>query len=108
MERDGSAARSRKRWTLAILLVLIAFSLGAIAVGRTWRRDAGQDPQRLGLLYEAWKAFDAKHQAEAIELLDRRAAEVAPTSLDWMLRGRIAEAQGKPKDALGFLDHIPD
>src|SRR5690348_10233786 len=98
MERDGSAVRSRKRWTLAIVLVLIAFSLGAIAARRTWLRGAGQDPQRLGLLYEAWKAFDAKHLAEAIELLDRRAAEVEPSSLDWMLRGRIAEAQGKPED----------
>ena len=108
MEHDARVrqSRKRKRWTLAIVLILAAVSLGAIAARRTWRRDAGQDPQRLGLLYEAWKAFDAKHQAAAIELLDRRAAEVAPSSLDWMLRGRIAEAQGS-RAALGFLDPSP-
>ena len=41
-------------------------------------------------------------------LLDRRSSVVPPTPLDWMLRARIAESQGRPADALKFLKHIPD
>src|SRR5262249_28645260 len=33
---------------------------------------------------------------------------VAPTSLDWMLRARIAESQGRPAQALDYLKRIPD
>lgn len=98
----------RRRWTLAVVLCLIVLGFGAIATRTAWRRDEGKDPQRLGLLYEAWKAFDTKREDEANRLLDRRAAEVSPTSLDWMLRARIAEAQGHLGEALGFLDRIPD
>jgi tetratricopeptide (TPR) repeat protein len=100
--------KKRKRMTLAIMLSLIALSFGAMAARRAWRRDSGQDSARLGLLYEAWNEFNARHEAKAKELLDRRAAEVEPTPLDWMLRARIAEAQGQLEEALEHLKHIPD
>ena len=35
-------------------------------------------------------------------------AEVEPTSLDWMLRARIAEAQGRLEEALHHLKHIAE
>lgn len=31
-----------------------------------------------------------------------------PTPLDWMLRARIADSQGRAEEALDFLTHISD
>ena len=67
--------RRKKPWTLAIILSLLALSLGAIAARKAWRSDTGRDPARLELLYEAVKEYDARHEEKAIELLDHRAAE---------------------------------
>src|SRR5262245_35509441 len=110
MGNDAAVRRSLggRRRTLAIVLSVVALSLGVITAHRARKRGSEQDPGRLGLLYEAVREFDARHEARAVELLDRRAAEVAPTSLDWMLRARIAEAQAKLAEALGFLRRIPD
>jgi len=63
---------------------------------------------RLELLYAAWNEFNAKSYDAATATLDRRVAEVEPTSLDWMLRARIAQAQGRMVAALDDLKHIPD
>jgi predicted Zn-dependent protease len=60
------------------------------------------------LLYAAWNEFSAKRYEKASQLLDRRAREVTPTSLDWMLRARIAESQGHLAAALDQLKHISD
>jgi tetratricopeptide (TPR) repeat protein len=60
------------------------------------------------LLGSALTEFHAKHYDQATAILNRRAAEVAPTSLDWMLRARIAEAEGLLAEAIDDLKHIPD
>ncbi len=103
-------AKNRKRWALALALVLLAIVLGAgtLAARRDWRPPAGRDPMRLELLYAAWNEFNAKSYDAATATLDRRLAEVEPTSLDWMLRARIAQAQGRTVEALDDLKHIPD
>ncbi len=96
------------RWRLATFLgVLLLAGGGALA---RWRllRDSDQEPMRLALLQSALNEFNAKQYNRARALLDRRAAEVAPTSLDWMLRARIAEAQGLFVEAIADLKHIPD
>jgi tetratricopeptide (TPR) repeat protein len=63
---------------------------------------------RLDELYQALSEFNANRLDKATMLLDRRAAAGIPTSLDWMLRARIAEAQGRLADALDALKKIPD
>src|SRR4051812_3091012 len=110
MEHGERGRRVRKtgRRTVGIAVLLVAVTLAAIAARWTWHRDAGQDPRRLGLLYEAARAFGTKKVDQAIELLDRRAAAVAPTPLDRMLRARIAESQGNPDEAMKYLELIPD
>jgi predicted Zn-dependent protease len=101
--------KKRKRAALALALSLIALGLGAAVVRHLWQlRVSRQDPTRLGLLYAAWNEFAAKRYDRATSILDRRAAEVTPTPLDWMLRARIAESQGRLSEALGHLRHIPD
>jgi tetratricopeptide (TPR) repeat protein len=92
-----------------LLVVLSA----AVAAGgaMAWRlRPSGPelDPKRLGLLQAAWQEFDGGRYEQTIAILDRRAAEVSTTALDWMLRARVAEAQGRMVDALEDLKHIPD
>jgi tetratricopeptide (TPR) repeat protein len=98
----------RRRRATALVLLLTVFVLVAVATRRGWRREYGQDPNRLGLLYEAWTEFNARRYDAATATLDRRASEVAPTALDWMLRARIAEQEGRLEDALDQLKHIPD
>jgi tetratricopeptide (TPR) repeat protein len=110
MEPGCGTARfgRRKRWALAVFLVLIALALGVVAARKLWHPDSRQDPMRLGLLSEAWAEFTAKRYDRATAILNRRASEVAPTSLDWMLRARIAESEGRLADALDHLKQIPD
>jgi tetratricopeptide (TPR) repeat protein len=60
------------------------------------------------LLYQAWSEFDTKRYDAATVTLNRRSSAVATTPLDWMLRARIAEAQGRPAEALDWLKRIPD
>ena len=67
-----------------------------------------RDPMRLQLLYQAWSEFDSKRYDAATATLDRRQSEVASTPLDWMLRARIAESQGRLAEALDKLKRIPD
>ncbi|GAC1473712.1 MAG: hypothetical protein NVSMB9_22820 [Isosphaeraceae bacterium] len=99
---------NRKRWTVAIILVLVVLAGGTSAARWRWRRGSGSDPLRLQLLYQAWAEFDARRYDAAAAKLDQRKAEVAPTPLDWMLRARIAEAQGRSAEALATLKLIPD
>jgi tetratricopeptide (TPR) repeat protein len=85
---------------------------GAIACGLLvwWFRPTqpDRDPKRLGLLKAALEEFNARRYDRASAILDRRAAETVATPLDWMLRARIAEAQGRLEQALDSLKHIPD
>ena len=101
-------ARNRKRWVMALVLLTIALGAGSPASRREWRPRSARDPLRLELLQAALKEFNAKSYEAASATLDRRAAEVAPTSLDWMLRARIAQARGRTAEALDDLKHIPD
>ena len=101
-------ARNPKRWVLALALLTIALGAGTLASRREWRPRSPRDPLRLELLQAALKEFNAKSYDAASATLDRRAAQVAPTSLDWMLRARIAQAQGRTAEALDDLKHIPD
>ncbi len=96
--------------TLGAVLVLLLVTLvaSALAVPRLWVRSSKKAPRHLDLLYRALNEFNATNYDQASAILDRRAAEVAPTSLDWMLRARIAEAQSRPEQALDYLKHIPD
>src|SRR5436309_768767 len=106
--RGALRSGNRKRWILALLLFVIALVASAVAAPRLWPRSSRQDPRRLGLLHAAWNEFAAQRYDRATAMLDRRAAEIAPTSLDWMLRARIAESQGRLAEALDHLKQIPD
>jgi len=106
--RDNRLSGKRKRWALALVLLLVAVVVGAVAAPRLWVRGSQKAPRHLELLYAALNEFNAKRYDQATAILDRRAAKVAPTSLDWMLRARIAESQGRPAEALDLLKHIPD
>ncbi|MGO9923397.1 MAG: tetratricopeptide repeat protein [Isosphaeraceae bacterium] len=96
------------RWRLAALLGVVLLAAGAGVVRWRWPRAPRKDPMRLALLGSALNEFHAKHYDRATAILNRRAAEVAPTSLDWMLRARIAEALGLLAEAIDDLKHIPD
>jgi len=93
---------------LAIAAVLGTAVLGKVVAARLWPGVSDHDPSRLGLLRTAFDEFSAKRYDRARALLDQRASEVTPTALDWMLRARIAESQGRPAEALAHLKHIPD
>jgi tetratricopeptide (TPR) repeat protein len=98
----------RIRRVLLLVLLVIALAIGgAAAVGR-WPHNPDRDPARLRMLSAAVAEFEAGRYEKALALLDRRAAEVTPSSLDWMLRARVAEAQKRPEEALAHLKHIPD
>jgi predicted Zn-dependent protease len=101
-------AKHRKRWALALVLLAIVLGAGALAIRRESKPPAGRDPMRLELLHAAWNEFNAQNYDAATATLDRRVAEVEPTPLDWMLRARIARAQGRTAEALEHLKHIPD
>jgi tetratricopeptide (TPR) repeat protein len=96
------------RWTLALVALVLVVLVTAGLAPRLWSRGSVRDPKRLGLLQAAWNEFAAQRYDRAQAILDRRAAEVAATPLDWMLRARIAEAQGHPARALDHLERIPD
>ena len=102
--------RSGKRRRRAALIVAFLVALAVVAVAVLWLRvsTSRKTPQRLDLLYAAWNEFNTKNYDRATALLDRRAADHEPTPLDWMLRARIAESQGRLVEALGHLKHIPD
>ena len=102
----GSVKQRRRPWVRAVLAITLV--VGGVAAWRFWPRGPDPDPMRLELLCAAWGELDAGRYDRAIALIDRRAAEAAPTPLDWMLRARVAEARGRPEEALGYLKHIPD
>jgi tetratricopeptide (TPR) repeat protein len=107
-DRGIARAKNRKRragW-LVVLLVMVAVGAGAFRLLR--KGNSPKPPQRLDLLYAAWKEFDAKSYDRASAILDRRAKEDEPTSLDRMLRARIAESRGRLVEALDHLRSIPD
>jgi tetratricopeptide (TPR) repeat protein len=97
-----------KRWAVLLVVLLVVLAVGAVSAPRLWVRSPPKEHRRLDLLHAALNEFNAKSYDQATALLDRRAAQVEPTSLDWMLRARIAEAQGRPIKALENLRHIPD
>jgi predicted Zn-dependent protease len=98
----------RKRWAVVFVSLLIALAVAAVAAPRWWVHDSKKSPQRLDLLYAAWNEFNAQRYDQASAILDRRAAAVEPSALDWMLRARIAESQGRLVQALEHLKHIHD
>lgn len=97
-----------KRRALAVVLLLVALVGGVLAAQRAGRSGPARDPLRLDLLHSAWIAFDAGRFEEARETLDGRPAGVRPTPLEWMLRARIAEAQGRLAESLDHLKRITD
>lgn len=101
-----ASARGRRAW------VLVALTLLAGAVGATawwlWPRRPDRDPMRLGLLRQALEEFNAGRLEKADTILARREADGVATSLDWMLRARVAEGQGRLREAIGYLEQIPD
>ena len=115
METGGQYAVGS--WPRAVQKLEAMGRVARRADGRAWGwRDRGRSnlarrsdsgPQRLDLLYAAWNEFNAKNYDQAVAILDRRAAKHEPTPLDWMLRARIAESQGRLVEALDHLKHIP-
>ncbi len=103
-----SRKRGLSKRVLIVGVIAIAIAIGAGAFYRFRARGARDEPKHLDLLYAAWNAFDSKQLDTATAILDRRAAVVSPTALDWMLRARIAEAQGRSEAALDHLKQIPD
>jgi predicted negative regulator of RcsB-dependent stress response len=99
---------SRKRWIVALGLLVIAISIGAVEARRRWSRPRATDEAQLGLLMAAWTEFNAKQFDRATGILNQRAEKVTPTPLDWMLRARIENAQKKFDLALAHLKKIPD
>jgi tetratricopeptide (TPR) repeat protein len=107
-DASSSGSTRGRRWTLAFVVL----AGGAIACGllawRIWMRPPDRDPARLRLLQAALQEFNAGRFDRASAILDRRAAETATTPLDWMLRARVAIAQGRLEPALEALKRIPD
>ncbi len=101
-------SRRRKRRALVLVLFAIALSAGGALAWKLWLPRPQKDSKNLDLLYVALADFNAGRFEQANAVLDRRAAETRPTSLDWMLRARVASAQGRLEDALKSLDRIPD
>jgi tetratricopeptide (TPR) repeat protein len=93
---------------LATVVLLTFLAVGTVLAQRFWPSGPDRDPERIRLLRLAVSEFAAKRYDQARKALDERAVAVKPTSLDWMLRARIAEAQGRPAEALDYLKHIPD
>ncbi len=87
---------------------MLGIILGALLAVGSWLFNRPSDPSRTDLLQSAWNEFAAQRYDRANSFLDRRAREVTPTPLDWMLRARIAESQGRLVEALGHLKHIAD
>jgi tetratricopeptide (TPR) repeat protein len=95
-------------WRRAAILAVVLLAAGVALARWGWPRGPQNDAARLRLLESAFNEFNARRYDRAMALLDRRAAEVAPTALDWMLRARIAEARGLLDEAIDDLKHIPD
>jgi tetratricopeptide (TPR) repeat protein len=109
MKPGGRSARwkGKLRWAgIAIFLAILACV--GMAAFRARREGPSRDPRRLELLYAAWSEYNARRYDRASAMLDRRAAEASPTALDWMLRARIAESQGRPAEAVDYLKKIGD
>ena len=98
----------RKGWALLLVALLVALTAGAVAIPRFLARTPRTRSEGLDDLYLAWNEFNARRYDRAAAILDRRAGTARPTGLDWMLRARIAEAQGRLSDALDDLKKISD
>jgi tetratricopeptide (TPR) repeat protein len=107
-DRGKGGSGKRIRWAVWRAVLLVALGVGAVIASRIWVRSSPEVHQRLDLLQDAWIEFNAKSYDRATAILDRRAAQVEPTPLDWMLRARIAESQGRLLEALDHLKKIPD
>ena len=109
-----SPGRSRPRWSkrkrraLILVLFVSVLAIGGLIARWYWPRGPRDQPKDLRLLQAALAEFNAGRYEQANAILDRRAASAMPSSLDWMLRARVAEAQGRPDVALDQLKHIPD
>jgi tetratricopeptide (TPR) repeat protein len=103
-----SARRIGKLGWAGIGFFLAILACAGVAAFRARRDGQTRDPTRLDLLYAAWAEFNAQRYNRAKAILDRRAAAVSPTALDWMLRGRIAESEGRLDAAIDYLKKIHD
>lgn len=103
-----SRGSARARWARVVVGLALLAGLAGASAWWLWPRRPSRDPMRLGLLRSALEEFNAGRYERAEAILARREADGVATSLDWMLRARVAEARGRLEDALRFLEHIPD
>lgn len=94
------AGGRRVAWIGAAVVALAA----AIAVGALARRPV--DPDRL--FREARAALDAGQSDRAQQIVNRLARLRAPGPFDRLLRAQVAEARGRPDDAVAELDAVAD
>jgi tetratricopeptide (TPR) repeat protein len=103
-----SRSPSERRWAWGLVVPILVAGIVGASAWWMWPRRPDRDPMRLGLLRSALEEFNAGRHERAAAILARRQSEGVATSLDWMLRARVAEAQGQLAGALGYLGHIPD
>jgi hypothetical protein len=68
--RDNRLFGRRKRWALALVLLLVAVVVGTVATPRLWVRGSQKAPPHLELLYAALNKFSAERYGQATAILD--------------------------------------
>jgi tetratricopeptide (TPR) repeat protein len=93
------------RWRrFGVGLLLVALGVVAASVAALWRPKA--DPDQLW--NQARVAFEQRRFDQTESLLRQVGRLRDPTPLDWMLRGEVALARNRPKEASADLDGVPD
>jgi tetratricopeptide (TPR) repeat protein len=103
--RSVEERKARPKVRTVIVVGAVLCGLGAAGI---WLYTRPRDRSRTDLLEAAWNEFAARRFDQARAILDRRAREAGATPLDWMLRARIADAQGRWDEAIEDLKHIDD
>jgi tetratricopeptide (TPR) repeat protein len=100
------ASNGRRRWTwLAVVgLTLAVSALGSVGVWAIRRESA--NPEAI------WKQAEADLGVGRFEQVEAAVAQLSrlrePTPLDWLLRGQIAIARNRPREAFDALARVPD